>query len=414
MKNKILIITAILLISCSMQAFAIENPVNKGTIDYRDFEYIIFEDDNQVNLTFVESEDFDSNALTVQKIEYYPDTNETKYKFTSEEISPEPWFIPGEKDFIYQDYNSGQLYIISVDYSGIEVPLSDEEIELIETQDNLTNLTARYGELLDLYEQLSNSTTQINETLSLYRDFVNETLEESIDNLYQEFLELKDDLDTKKDYIKNLEGLYENLTNDYNETTNNFNEMTIQYLDLKEEYAVLNESFNLTYNDLLDKGAALSEYENFKERILGHGETFYFKGRNYRTLISYQREIKKLQDEVGWTPIYVVLSVALTFLICFLLYKRQKSKEKVSDLVAATENNYPKESSILDKFSSNKLFSYLLPQKKSSKKVDKKIDIEKKENIDERFEKMNKKIDDKFEAISESIDKLISAQGELK
>ena len=80
-QRKIKLITISILIilsSCSYIVNSVENPINKGIVDYKDYEYITFTSPYEVNLSYITSE-IPSSALTFIKTGYYPLVNETKY-----------------------------------------------------------------------------------------------------------------------------------------------------------------------------------------------------------------------------------------------------------------------------------------------------------------------------------------------
>jgi len=130
MKTKYIIpIIILIMLFFSISVQAVENPITKTTLDYKEIDYLLFTSNTIVNLTYIDSE-LPSNSLTLDSKEYYPASNETKYKATSNTITPSSWMTPETKPFYYQDTNTGQIYIINIDYNSITPPPSNTQIEL--------------------------------------------------------------------------------------------------------------------------------------------------------------------------------------------------------------------------------------------------------------------------------------------
>lgn len=358
MKNRnktilLLVIVAVLLSCCLIKNVSadIEQPQNIVNLDYRDFEYIMIDSTQIVNLSFIGSSSFNETAVTIEKIQYYPDTNETKYKIISNNINPGPWYNPDIEDFVYQDTNTGQLYIIQINYNGIDIPLSQIEQNYNVLLSQYTNLSLNYSTLSTMYDTLWNTTTEINNTLSEYLDTANETITEGVNRLYNDFKKLQNNIQNLNITLKNLEQNYKKLQDKYSSTSNNLKNITEKYMSLKNSYQELNEIYNETYNILLSKGANLSLYKNFEEDLNGYGEGFYFNGRYYNTISTYNDKIQSLEDELGWTPIYIALSVVLTILILFGIYKYYLGEKIQTSMEIEDQYGYDPETHKINVFS---------------------------------------------------------------
>jgi len=335
-KKKIFVITilwlSLFLGSCTNTYADVNNPINLDTLDYRDFEYIMIPSPTEVNLSFVSSTGFTNSALSIEKIQYYPASNETKYKFTSNIVVPDPWYTPGVEDYVFQDMNTGQLYMVSVDYTGLEIPLSETYKELIKLQNRFENLSTNYSNLQNMYTTLLNTSNNINKTLSQYINMSNISLDTGVKNLYDTFIDVNFSLDILRTDFNNLKKQYVFLSEKFNDTKSNLGNLTSVYGQLLSDYEKLNSTYNETYHLLLSKGANLSRYETFEQQINGYGDGFYFNGQYYRTLYSYNNQIKQLNDELGWRPIYIILTIILTVTILvgiYFFYYRNKIETRM-------------------------------------------------------------------------------------
>jgi len=309
-----LVINSTMLIAC---ADDVTTPIDMGTIPYRDFEYIMFTSNEEVDLNFVSSEYFNSDALTVQNIDYYPSTNETKYKFTSNDIVPDSWFTSGDVDFIYQDMNTGQLYKIIIDYTGIEIPESYWESSFKKLNNSYSQICLNYTVLNDTYNVLKNISNHINDTLQNYKNCMNQSIDKNVELLLNEY----NNLDVEIGFIRiELDRLQE--------IENNFNELTKSYSTLLNDYDSINESYNTTYNNMMNYSTQLSGYKSFEDKINNGISGFYFKDRYYRTKNSYNTEIKKLEESLGLTPFYIILAVILTIVFAFFIANKHIQKLK--------------------------------------------------------------------------------------
>jgi len=419
-------IVAILIIagiigSCCISISAIENPISLGTLDYRDFEYVMIDSPTEVNLTFVSSESFGSSALTVEKIDYYPTTNETKYKFTSEEVTPYFWFEPGIKEFVYQDMTTGQLYTESIDYTDVEVPLSDTEIAYNLLLSNYSDLSISFTDLETLYASLANITDRINNTLSAYVNISNFTLDDAVDNLYANFLLVENCLNDTSNDLQELKEEEKSLMEELNETTKSRDDITIHYLDMESKYAALNSSYNTTFNSMMNFSGELSDYEAFVSKLEYGTKEFYWRGSYYLPFASYQQQIEYLQGDIGMFPIYMTLVIIICLTGCYFYYKYKIKAKQINPIDMDRKFGYSKEAMEMDKFSMGKLFNKINPLKKNKPKAIKAEDnpgenkdekyVELQNEIDSKFELLDEKIDTKISNIESSVDLLLKAQG---
>jgi len=287
----------------------ITDPVDMGVIPYRDFEYIMFTSSSMVDLVFVSSTSFDSSVLTVENINYYPSTNETKYRFTSNEITPSSWYNPSVESYLYQDTNTGQLYRISVDYSDVVVPVGFWEEQYHNLNNSYQCLCLNYSNLNESYSILLNISNHINETLTGYENSLNTTIDENVALLMSEYLTLSNDIDfirSELDRLKNIE--------------NDFTGVTKSYSNLLNEYKSLNKSYNTTFNNMMNYSTHLSGYKSFENKLNSGIDGFYFQDRYYRTPYSYQQRIKDLEGGIGLIPIWLFLTIIVTLIITYGIY----------------------------------------------------------------------------------------------
>jgi len=432
MKNKYKIIPiagiTLIFLSCIMTAEAVENPITLGTIDYLEIEYFMIDSDNEVDLVYIESE-LPSQYLAIEKTQYYPSTNETKYKATSNVIiNPDPNMIPEVKSYQFQDLNSGQIYIINVDYTSLEIPLSNTEQELINLLENYTNLQDNYAELFIEYGNLTNQWNIINNTLSEYTNLTGKKLTNVTQDLLLEYNTVKEDMNQAFDDLAELYSHYNVTKTELDAMKTEYDELLIQHSDLMALYHDLNESYNMSCNRVLELGSNLSEYINFKDHLDSPMQSgFYFKNNYYYPTSYYRNQINKLEGDLGMYPAYLFLAVFLTLLICFIVARRYVNnlKEPFTEDV-----NYSEKAQKYDNFILGKLkdtFSLkrtpktvtadpiVKPETIGKQKPD---DNDGKEILDEKIQEIQEDTDEKFEQIKqdmaqlhESIDKILHSNG---
>lgn len=315
-------IATIIFLGCCITASAVEDPIEKNIIEYKDFQYLLFNSTNPVELEYIDS-NLPKNYIDVEYIDFYNENNETKYRVESIEITPTPGFNPDIHSFIYQDNNTGQLYILKIDYSSIDVPPSQLELELISVSENLTRLNNEYNNLSDDYQDLLTSYNLTSENLM---------------KAYEE--------------INTTSGELDRLTADYNEISDDFMELDSKYSTLLTEYNSLNKTYNETYNSLLKTGSRLSGYERFVQDLSSLRDSkIFFQGRYYYPFAHYENRIGELEDENGMIPVYVIVSVILTFLIVFVVTRILYKREFETSMEIENEMDYNPDSKKYDVFS---------------------------------------------------------------
>lgn len=309
---------------CIPSTMGVENPIDMGTIDYRDFEYVELEGSGQIDLDFVTS-DIPVDALDKIFVSFYPGENITKYKFISMELDVEYGFIPKVNNFYYQDETTGQLYVISIDHSDVVVPPLPLELEYENLLENYENLSIMFSNISNVYENLSSSIETVNNILMNYTNITGMSLDVVVQSLFDEYQNLNDTYNNMKDS-------FENVWDDYNDTNTKYTDLNTEYILLFNDYRELNETYNTTFNNLLNVSANLSTYEAFAEHlsdpILKKG--FYFQGDYFRPVGYYLGVITNQRDTIDWnnlsTPIFLFLSILFTLIICYLIAKRYYTK----------------------------------------------------------------------------------------
>ena len=423
MKTKIIIAIFMLFLgSCSIVG-AVSDPIDHITINYRDFEYTMFDSNQSVDLVYINSE-MPQNALNVQYIEFYPSTNETKYKLTSNDITANPWFTPGVSSFYYQDLNSGQVYKLNVDYSGIEIPLSDTQINLMNLQENYTNLLFEYNNLTSIYENLTNDFEVINTTLSNYTNMTNQSMTDVTKQLVHDYNNVTIELNKAFEEINTIAGQLNETTNMFDELTLNYEDLQSNYNNLNDSYNILNETYNTTYNGLLEMGKNFSEYKLFVEQLTSYDSSgVYFQGAYYYPFAYYNNEIERLETDLAIQPAFIILSVIVTIIVCVLIAKKyiKSSQLPYEEEIDITEKEQKFNNFFIDKLKD----VFTLRQRKKPEKSTinttyykdiKPNSFERQLNeyqtkTDKKIEHIETKIDANFQDIKTSIDKVLEKNG---
>ena len=369
---------------------AVDSPIILTTIDYQEMEYILIESNNgEIDLNYVSSDSFGPDAITLEKTDYYPSTNETKYRVTSNNINPCFYDTADTKDFIYQDVNTGQLYIIIVDYTGIEIPTYVFETMYYDLHENYSDLYHDNNELQDNYDNLTSLSEYINSSINnVINNSENYSLSEKTDLLIDEYESLKNGMNnTENDYF-NLKNSYDVLISQLDNNTVNLSNMTDRYLDLKMEYEELNISNMINYSKMFDYSSELSEYKLFYDKTQAFQDSFYWDDTSYRTFYSYQNEIESLKGDIGMIPIYIAIAVLTTALIAYLLsYRRiyelkQPFKQELGHSEEAQSYTKYLASRIHDTFNvRNPLRKKEVEQVENVERIVDKIDSEKKTDV---------------------------------
>lgn len=333
-KKTIMIAMAIIsittLLGSSSTLFADETitpPIPTTVLDYKDMEYYIFTNPTEVNLTHIHSETT-PDALTITKTDYYPSTNETKYRFQSNEFLIPTDFNPGIKTYTYQDTNTGQLYTIQIDLTNVVVPLSQLEQDYQNLQQNYTLLLEDYNTLNTTKNQLQENITTIQNILSQEYNLSNQNITSITETLLTNYIETNNTLNTTQQQLQDLQLILEDKNNTLQDAQHDYNILLSNYSNLLADYHELNNTLNTTQNTLMNKSIQLSQLERFKQDIDYGTNTFQFDGRLYRSQQSYENEIQQLKDDLGLTPSYIIIAIIITFLCVFYLAKNYYEKQQ--------------------------------------------------------------------------------------
>lgn len=302
-------------------------PLSTTTLDYKDMEYYIFNSPEQVNLTLIHTDTL-TDALTIQKTDYYPSTNETKYKLTSNEINIPSDFNPEIKTFTYQDTNTGQLYHIQIDLNNVIVPMSQLEKDYQHLQENHTRLLTLYNTTNTTKNQLQENITTIQNILSQEYNLTDQTITTITDTLLTTYLETKNKLNLTQQQLDDLQIILETKNETLQKTHSDYTKLLSNYSTLLVDYHEINTTLNETKTNLMNKSMKLSQLERFKQDIDYGSGTFTFDGRMYRSQQSYETEIQKLEDDAGLVPSYIIMAVIITFLSVFYISKNYYEKQQ--------------------------------------------------------------------------------------
>ncbi len=310
-KKLVLAILAIAILGCCNVVSA-DNMQDLGTVEYRDYSYKYF--DGSVNIVFVFSV-IGEEHISIERI-YDNVENETRYKFISHEIVDPEWWMNFTDDvlFYYQMVENSTIYKISVNYSEVEIPLSPWETDLISLEENHTILIESMSILSTNYSSVFGS---YNSTLA------------SLEAKITEF-------NVKSAAFDNLFSLHSSMLGDINLLNASLDNMTRRY--------------NNTYNLLIDAGKNLSYYRMFFDGMTGYKDGFWFDNVYYLTVDENANIVRGLKDELGVTPLYTILAIALTALILFFLFRVMSGKKNPTAIELERDYNYTPESRAIDNF----------------------------------------------------------------
>jgi len=353
----IILLVSVFLGSCTT-TYAIESPINKGTIDYRDYEYIMFTGNESVDLVFIES-DIPSDSLSIEYIDFYPADNETKYRVTSNILSVEYWFIPGVYPLYYQDINTGQIYSINIDLNNINIPDNPLQKPLLELQENYSQLMLDYDNLIMSYDEKISLIENINSTLGLYTNISGYNLSNITKMLYDEYLYINENLDKAYQEINSISILLNETTDDLESLQLLYDSLIIENNELMMQYMELNQTYNTTYNQLLDTGRNLSVYKNFIDDLTGYSSrSIYFQGAYYMPLNYYKGRINQLESDLNLTPAWIFLAIVITFLVMFMIFRYIYNKETPEPFEIESDFGYDKDAQKMDAYSlTGKIFN---------------------------------------------------------
>lgn len=362
-------VIATLTLGCCTTSLAVDPPNHIATIGYRDYEYVTFSSTSEVTLSFIYCEHFDELVLLAEKIAYYPVLNETKYKFTSDTVSPEPWFIPGEKEFVYQDDVTGQLYIIKVDYSAVSVPAHPAEVLYDALLIEYATLVAEHDIAVADLLALQNSSDAVDAALSEYINttgMTNASAALVITQLLEEHEFIASELNTTQQYLAELGANRTQLQQRYDNLSSNFTALESANSDLVLGWGEDNESFAADRAAFANSSSRLGAYSDFVDDMQSMQQGIFFDGRYYTTPYYHKLKVQQLDDAVGMAPIYVVLTGVIVGMVFFFIYRAKVHALPIPDTRIDTELRYPKDAARFDKFSMNKLFQKITKRKQST------------------------------------------------
>ena len=179
-----------------------------GIIDYKGSTDVFMEGQAIVQLNYISS-DLSEEALNVEVVNFYSfynTTNLTQIKFTSKTIGIDWTFKNNEKEFIYQDNDTKQLYRIKINYSNLVVPVNPWS----EAYENLSKTyDESYNKLLELNnftaDALKNYTEKLKQYCTLYGDLI------------VSLADTNDKWNTSKLDLSNMSGKVSVWENNYNE-----------------------------------------------------------------------------------------------------------------------------------------------------------------------------------------------------
>jgi len=379
MKNKkimmitLVIISILIPISSSILANNVNPAEETITLSYRDYQYYSFNSPQQVNLSYISS-NIQPEALTITKQNYYPSSNETKYLFTSNQITIESDFIPEIKTFIYQDINTGQLYNIKIDMTTVTVPSSNLAEQYQNLTQNYTLLENEYHNLTDEINDLEEQYTSLNNTLH----------------------ETEEELQTTAALLEEKQITLQNTTENYSTLKQNYTTLLTTYNETQKE-------LNNTLATLMNKSRNLSILERFKNDIDSTStRSFMYNGESYKSKYAYEKEILQKNDELGMIPSYLIMAIILTFLITYMIVKNIYEKNNPTPAELAEQGYSPK---------AQKYNNFIIG--KLSEKAD---EIKKRLNAKQHYwnqEKTEEKTSEK-PSMDDKIDRLLASTGGIK
>ena len=201
MKKKYLIVV-LTLVMLTVPMLVSGEPINLGTLDYEESEIVVMT--GNVTLNFSWSDTGVNDLAFLWRI-YGSEDNLTILQIASLEIDYDHTFVNDTKEYVFKDNNTNKTYVISVDYSSINVPESYEDVllEIIEEQNKtIADLKGENTNLTILLDEKNNTIT----ILTLQRDQNVTKLQEQLALLLPleiEIQELNGDIDTYKNRTLN-------------------------------------------------------------------------------------------------------------------------------------------------------------------------------------------------------------------
>jgi len=287
------LIIATIILGCTTSVSALFI-TDLGDVEYNDYLQVDITYPGEVNLDYVYSS-INSSAMIYEKLSYIPSTNTTRYLFTSELYFPEYYERLDMEEFLFQDLNSKELYIVSIDMNDVMIPDDPymvELIELTELYDNmsieldetLTNLTTTWDELQDLIVLHNTTYASLNTTLAR-----NTIIEILLSNQTHEIQTLKNDL-------------------------------------------------NLSNEQLLNMTSQAGNFKRFFDEITSYKSGFYFvnNGENnwYDTIYNMDKTIQKKTSDLNNTPFIICFFIAVTVIITMMAsyWKFSKNTSNPEDM----------------------------------------------------------------------------------
>ncbi len=324
-----------------------------GVIDYGTYRKDVTFSGN-VNLDYVYSS-IDEDAMTIELWEpYNSTTNTVRYMFTSEAYYPEYWEHLDQEPFIYQDNNSGDLYILYINMSEIEIPEDPWKTGYI-------NLSRNYNETWNELNITIHNLTTARENLELFISlYENASYELNITSEEKGILE--DLLFTKIGKIAGLES-------DLNDTK------------ITRDNAMANATV----------------YRRFFNEMNSYKADFSFKlggeSDSYTTIYEYEITEERLENQIAGFPIILIFSIAVTMTLSFMIgYWKWSSKRSTSEEVEIKQGVDPTVTLV------NKIKARIPIKPKSVKVIEPEI------STDEKYVTMKKEVDSRMNVIETKVD----------
>lgn len=301
MKNIVKILIIMIVLGCCCQPINGLFLTDLGIIEYNDYLQVDIEYPGEIQLEYVYSS-INNSAIIYDKLTYIPETNTTRYLFTSNIYFPEYYERLGFEEFLFQDINSKHLYVISIDMSNNTIPDDPYEVELIALTESYNNMSNEYADVL---ENLTSTWNELNSLLDKYNDTWN-------------------NLNITMDRNLFIEALFQNNSDLLNST--------ISELNIKNETLLNMTTKANNFKRFFDEKNSFKAGFNYANA----GETKY-----YQTDYSYKKTIEKKNKELSNTPfiiIFVILFTALiTALVCYWKFAKNDTSPEEMEIRNGTD-----------------------------------------------------------------------------
>jgi len=285
-----LAIIAIVIVGSWSQVASASPITSLGTLNYNSYLQVDITFPTEVSLIYVYSS-VNNSAVTVQELAYIPDTQTTRYLFTSNLYFPQYWEKLGTELFIYQDANSLTLYSINLDLSSIVVPEDPWKISSI-------NATERFNMT---HQELNITIANLTATKT------------RLDNLILSYTNASSNLNLTESERNNLTSLLQNESATMNSITH---------------------ELNGTRQDLQSAMINLTVFQRFYDEMNSYTPSFDFIAggdeRQYTTIYQYEQTITDKNGQIGRFPLILVFAILVTIIVCTMITYRRWGKKRSS------------------------------------------------------------------------------------